>query len=45
VETLQQGPRELGAASRVTARGVRADDHGVLDLAELYAAHRLRLVR
>jgi len=50
METLQQGPTERGRVARVTVRRVGADDDTVAapaapNLAELYAAHRLRLVR
>src|SRR5215213_306792 len=50
METLQNGLAELGAAARMTARRMWADDDQVPArsapyLAELYAAHRLRLVR
>ena len=50
METLRAGLTEREAPARVTARRVRSDDDTVPasaapDLAELYAAHRLRLVR
>jgi RNA polymerase sigma-70 factor (sigma-E family) len=50
METLRAGLAECEAPARVTARRVRSDDDPVPasaapDLAELYAAHRLRLVR